>query len=139
MCCSNGFALLIKVGQQAELGKLRFRPMSKFGKKKAQNCLPRRPLRCTPRARRNADASSIQAGRPHHSRAPLPCAPARLKWTPSHTRCFPIPRRSLSTLSGVISRSPRPCLSSSSPWPWPPLLSSRAPPRHRCSLSSFPA
>ena len=51
ICYSNGFVFLIKVGEQAELGKHHFWHMSKFGPDMAQIRVPLQPHRCTTRAR----------------------------------------------------------------------------------------
>ena len=73
ICYSNGFALLIKVGEQADLSKFYFCPKVQFGTEKAQNRLRRRPLCCPPRGRKNASTDNTwpvrgnhAAGRPHH-------------------------------------------------------------------------
>ena len=89
ICYSNGFALLIKVGEQAEFSKLQFWLNVQFCPEKAQNRLPRQPLRCTPRARGNASTSGTCSGRVHHAQSTstmaegchrVSHAPAILKW-----------------------------------------------------------
>ena len=125
ICWSNDHDHLIKVGEQTEVGKLRFWPKVQFSTEKAQNRLPHRPLHCPPRARRNVDASSMKAGRPHLHCHALPCSQRIQKWALN------------SLLLPALTLYPRSLLLHSvlalllAPSPWPPwkLL----PPRSRCS------
>ena len=121
---SNGFAPLIKVVGQAELGKLHFWPNVQFGLEKARNHLPkkarkrpnvpRRPLRCTPRARGNASTGDTCSGRVHHAQNTstlLSASSTPQMWMPDRPLSPHSPSLALVALACLVPRYGR-------PWPW---------------------
>ena len=119
-CWSNDLGVSIKVVVHEVVRKLRFRPKVQFGLEIARISVPPSLLRCPPRARRNADASSM------HQCAPPPllhmCWYSISRW--DSQRCSPLPH-SLALTSSALPHSPRRS-------PRPPLCHFRSHSRWRC-------
>ena len=98
------------------MSKLHFRPISKFGLYLAQNCAAPLPHRHPPRARRNASTSDICSGCGNHAQSVSSIAATSTLLSASAMPQMCMLECPLSPPL-ALSRSRRPCLSSSSPWP----------------------
>jgi hypothetical protein len=110
------------------VSKLRFWPKVQFSPEKAQNRLPRRPLRCAPRARRNVSKGNACPGRVHHAQRPHlhlmnPCCPLAVCEARERSPPFccgrPAPSSAPLPLSSLWCRC-SPWTASGASWPpWP--------------------
>jgi hypothetical protein len=110
------------------VSKLHFWPKVQFSPEKAQNRLPRRPLRCAPRARRNVSKGNACPGRVHHAQRPHlhlmnPCCPLAVCEARERSPPFccgrPAPSSGPLPLSSLWCRCP-PWTASGASWPsWP--------------------
>jgi hypothetical protein len=105
--------------------QLRFWLVVQISPDLAQIGVPPCPRRCTPRARRNANASSMHQSAPHHGWKPQPRVSVLTRVFMKHhsaSLASPLPLISPGSLSTTLC----------SPWtgraPWPPPVSSRASP-----------
>ena len=121
---SNGFAPLIKVVGQAELGKLCFWPMTQISLEMAQIGVPHWPYRHPPGVRVYASRGDACHGRGDHAQRPhLHCCHLHLAFS-SVCECGGAPERpptSFTRLSAPSTPSTcSPLLSNELGSPWPP-------------------